>query len=412
MSESNPPPFPHDSFRHSKAHDRRTFLRRSLGVGAVAVAAAAGAVYLEDRHRHHDHDLDDHDRFPVDHDHRSRDGGVVVETRCVVDADRWSCPSNPRYGIDRLLYNSKFVSLHPRAIAYCATPDDVARCVEFATTHDVAIAARSGGHSYGGYSNSDGLVIDVSRMAGISVDTPANTARVGAGAKLIDVYNVIGNAGRLLPGGSCPTRRHRRAGPRRRHRRLRSQVRTHDRQHPFGDDRHRRRSNRHRRRGAPTAICCGRVRAAAAETSVSSTSFEFAVHPMPEVTLLHPAVPVGRRVDMLSAWGQWIDAAPDELWSNCQLLSQGTYGYLPQIAGVYCGSPSELASVLAPLKSMIATAPTYFVHRLQQLPERHGDRSGLLGPLDRGVSSHDAEPGWSPRVARPTPPSRATWRRR
>jgi FAD/FMN-containing dehydrogenase len=41
------------------------------------------------------------------------------------------------------------------------------------------------------------------------------------------------------------------------------------------------------------------------------------------------------------------------------LLSQGTYGYLPQIGGVYCGTLSELASVLAPLKSMIGTAPTY-----------------------------------------------------
>jgi hypothetical protein len=69
--------------------------------------------------------------------------------------------------------------------------------------------------------------------------------------------------------------------------------------------------------------------------------------------------PWGAASTMLSAWGLWIDTAPDELWSNCQLLSQGTYGYLPQIAGVYCGSPSELASVLAPLKSMIGTAPTY-----------------------------------------------------
>lgn len=62
---------------------------------------------------------------------------------------------------------------------------------------------------------------------------------------------------------------------------------------------------------------------------------------------------------MLSAWGNWIGTAPDELWSNCQLLSQGTYGFLPQIAGVYCGTPNELASVLAPLKTMIGTAPTY-----------------------------------------------------
>ena len=70
----------------------------------------------------------------------------------------------------------------------------------------MAIAARSGGHSYGGYSSCDGLVIDVSRMAGIGVDTATNTAVSARAPILIDVYNEIGNANnRLLPGGSCPT---------------------------------------------------------------------------------------------------------------------------------------------------------------------------------------------------------------
>ena len=91
-------------------------------------------------------------------------------------------PTSPGYAADRLLYNSKFVGLHPRALAYCATADDVARCVDFANSHALALAARSGGHSYGGYSSCDGLVIDVSRMNGVSVDTNANTARIGAGA--------------------------------------------------------------------------------------------------------------------------------------------------------------------------------------------------------------------------------------
>ena len=114
-------------------------------------------------------------------------------------------PTSAGYAMDRLLYNSKFVDLRPQAIAYCASSDDVARCVDFVTSHGIDVAARSGGHSYGGYSNSSGVVIDVSRMASVSVDTQANTATVGAGAQLIDVYNVIGKSDRLLPGGSCPT---------------------------------------------------------------------------------------------------------------------------------------------------------------------------------------------------------------
>jgi FAD/FMN-containing dehydrogenase len=62
-------------------------------------------------------------------------------------------PSSRSYAGDRLLYNSKFTNLHPQGIAYCAGAEDVARCVEFATSHEMAMRARSGGHSYAAYSS-------------------------------------------------------------------------------------------------------------------------------------------------------------------------------------------------------------------------------------------------------------------
>jgi len=323
----------------------------------VAGAAVAGAVYLEEH------------RPSSVATTTTRPSPTTTTTSGPATAASWTqlgtsltgslvLPSNPRYAIDRLLYNSKFVNLHPRAIAYCATPDDVARCLDFATSHDVAIAPRSGGHSYGGYSNSEGLVIDVSRMASISVDPAANTARVGAGAKLIDVYNVVGNAGRLLPGGSCPTVGI--AGLA-----LGGGIGVFGRKFGLTTDNIR-----------SVTIVTADANVLTADTNTNSdllwasqgggggnfgvvTSFEFDVHPMPEVTLFTLQYPWAAASSMLSAWGQWVNTAPDELWSNCQLLTQGTYGYLPQIAGVYCGTPSELASVLAPLKSAIGTAPTY-----------------------------------------------------
>jgi hypothetical protein len=352
MSESNSPQFRHDSFKKSTPHDRRSFLRRTLGVAAVAGAAIAGAVYLEDRR-------------PSTSTTTTRPPSTTTTTSGPATAAAWAqlgsslagaliLPSNPRYGIDRLLYNSKFVNLHPRAIAYCATPDDVARCVDFATSHHVAIAARSGGHSYGGYSNSAGLVIDVSRMSSISVDTNANVARVGAGARLIDVYNEIGNANRLLPGGSCPTVGiaglalgggigvfGRKFGLTTDNIRSVTMV-TADAQVLTADD----------------GDLLWASQGGGGGNFGVVTSFEFDVHPMPEVTLFTLQYPWAAASDMLSAWGHWINTAPDELWSNCQLLSQGTYGYLSQIGGVYCGSTSELASVLAPLKSMIGTSAT------------------------------------------------------
>jgi hypothetical protein len=266
-------------------------------------------------------------------------------------------PSSVGYAADRLLYNAKFVGLHPRAIAYCASADDVARCVDFATSHGVSIAARSGGHSYGGYSSCDGLVIDVSRLASINVDTSSNTTTIGAGAQLIDVYNAIGNHDRLLPGGSCPTVGI--AGLT-----LGGGIGVFGRKYGLTSD---------------NLLSVALVSADGTQLTANAqnhsdllwacqgggggnfgiaTSFEFVIHPMPEVALFTLQYPWSAAPTMLGAWQQWVSGAPDELWSNCLLLSEGTAGYLAQVSGVFCGSASQLASLLAPLKSSIGTVPT------------------------------------------------------
>lgn len=60
------------------------------------------------------------------------------------------------------------------------------------------------GHSYAGYCiPNDGLVVDLGRLARVSMAGPR--AVVGTGARLIDVYAGVAAAGRMLAGGSCPT---------------------------------------------------------------------------------------------------------------------------------------------------------------------------------------------------------------
>ena len=71
----------------------------------------------------------------------------------------------PPISTSRQLYNERFDGSAPAAIAYCRSASDVQRCVAFAREHGVQMAARSGGHSYGGYSSCPGLVIDVTQMA-------------------------------------------------------------------------------------------------------------------------------------------------------------------------------------------------------------------------------------------------------
>src|SRR5215469_2673345 len=114
-------------------------------------------------------------------------------------------PTMPSYMTARQLFNPRFDDVQPMAIAYCASPLDVQHSLAFARRFDLPLACRAGGHSYGGYSTTSGLVVDVTRMKDVSVDVAAGTATVGAGARLIDVYAALATHGLIVPAGSCPT---------------------------------------------------------------------------------------------------------------------------------------------------------------------------------------------------------------
>ena len=112
-------------------------------------------------------------------------------------------PTSAGYASDRLLYNPRFDGIRPRAIAYCTSVEDVERTIHWARKHSVRLTPRCGGHSYGGYSASKGVVLDVTRMNGVTVR--AGTASVGAGALLIDVYARLAARGVTIPAGTCPS---------------------------------------------------------------------------------------------------------------------------------------------------------------------------------------------------------------
>ena len=108
------------------------------------------------------------------------------------------------YDAARLLYNTRFDAVKPRAVVFCESLEDVQRTVRWARKHKVRIVPRSGGHSYGGYSTTAGVIVDVSRMNRVSVDDHRRAA-VGAGARLIDVYERLWQNGLTVPAGTCPT---------------------------------------------------------------------------------------------------------------------------------------------------------------------------------------------------------------
>jgi hypothetical protein len=104
------------------------------------------------------------------------------------------------------VYDPRFDDVLPTAVARPIDSLDVRDAIRFTVSHDVQVRARSGGHSYAGYSTlSDGVVLDLRKLNHISVDKSAGTATVGAGSQLIDIYAGLAAAGATLPAGSCPS---------------------------------------------------------------------------------------------------------------------------------------------------------------------------------------------------------------
>ncbi len=114
--------------------------------------------------------------------------------------------SSPAYPAARLLFNERFDAVRPLAVLRAASAGDVAQAIRWAQKYGIRLAARSGGHSYAGYSTAGGgLVVDVGRLNGIAVQRSAGTATVGAGSRLVDVYARLARGGVTVPAGSCPT---------------------------------------------------------------------------------------------------------------------------------------------------------------------------------------------------------------
>lgn len=113
-------------------------------------------------------------------------------------------PGDADWKSAHLLYNTRFDTLKPAAVAYVAHPDDIRTTLAYARAHNLHVAIRNGGHSYAGWSSGNNrLIIDVSKLNRIRAS--GNTAVVGAGSKLIDVYRALAAKGVTIPAGSCPT---------------------------------------------------------------------------------------------------------------------------------------------------------------------------------------------------------------
>ncbi|MGW1727532.1 FAD-binding oxidoreductase [Streptomyces sp. NPDC002306] len=100
-------------------------------------------------------------------------------------------PNDPDYAEASLGWDELFVH-YPLVIVYVQNTQDVVNALTWARQHNVALRVRSGGHSLEGWSNVDnGLVIDVSELKSVHIDTAARIATVGAGLNQLEAVTTL-----------------------------------------------------------------------------------------------------------------------------------------------------------------------------------------------------------------------------
>jgi len=314
---------------------RRTFLGIAAGgAAAVAIPGVAGAAV----------------------DHALAPAGILARAAGPTPAD-WTAlahdlsgtlvrPGDAQYATAKLLFDPRFNSQHPAGIAYVKSAHDVSTCLAFVRKFKIPFAARSGGHSYGGWSGSSGLIIDVGnfKMGAVS----GSTAVVGAGTRLIDFYNGLAAKGRAVPGGSCPTVGI--AGLT-----MGGGIGVTARAYGLTCD---------SLESVQIVLPSGQAVTATADPKQYGdlfwalkgggggnfgvvTSFTFNTVTAPRPCLFSMNWPWSQAAKVIAAWQNWAPHAPDQLWSNLHLAC-GTNGGSPSIAvgGTYLGSANDAAAQL------------------------------------------------------------------
>ena len=265
-------------------------------------------------------------------------------------------PGEAGYGTASELFDPRFDSLRPAGVAYCRTPHDVSTCLAFVRKYRVPVAARCGGHSYAGWSSTSGLIVDVTRMAGVSVS--GSTATVGAGTRLIDFYNGLDAHGRAVPGGSCPTVGI--SGLT-----LGGGIGVVGRAYGLTCD---------NVKSLQIVTADGELRTASASTNSDLfwacrgggggnfgvvTSFTFTTYPAGDIILFFLSWPWSQAARVIAAWQSWAPHAPDQLWSNLH-LSTATGGSIPsiQVGGTYLGSVNDAYGELEKLYAAAGSNPS------------------------------------------------------
>ncbi|OKI60559.1 FAD-binding oxidoreductase [Streptomyces sp. MJM1172] len=314
---------------------------------------------------------------------RGRGSGADFGALAAALDGRLVLPGDRDYAEARQLFQPRYDSVAPAAVAYPAHAGDVAVCLDFARRSAVPVVPRGGGHSYAGWSTREaGLVVDTGAMAGVSVE--GSGVRIGAGARLGDVGAALAGRGLGLPTGLCPsvgiagltlggglglsaraygTTADRLTGAR---------VVTPDGiVREVGPD------------GDPELFWA--LRGAGGGNFGVVTEFRFRTHPVGDCAVAELHWPGGDSAAVLAGWQRWLAGLPDPFWSQVEFVVEGgpAAGPAVPVVRVVCldGGRGELEARLARLSALVGAEP-----RDPRIDVRgHGDTlRALAGCLDRG----------------------------
>ena len=96
-------------------------------------------------------------------------------------------PGDVGYEESRTVWNA-MIDKKPAFVVRCLGSADVIACVRFALENDILLSIKGGGHNIAGLATADGaMMLDMSLMRGVFVDTQGKIARAQAGCVLGDV---------------------------------------------------------------------------------------------------------------------------------------------------------------------------------------------------------------------------------
>jgi len=108
---------------------------------------------------------------------------------------------DPAYNVARSIWNGIF-DHKPAIIARCVNTSDVVKAVSFARDNQMLLSIKGGGHNSAGTAScTGGVMIDLSLMRRVNVDSHMKTARVDGGALLGDVDAETQVYGLVVPSG-------------------------------------------------------------------------------------------------------------------------------------------------------------------------------------------------------------------